>query len=168
MHSLLASNLHYLRQGISLLDRLDNDLYSTPVMSFYGSTVGGHLRHCLDHYESFVSGIESGRIDYDARVRDKDIEVNTETARARIEALITQFEGKMNIAGGRTVEVKMDCGGAEEVNWQASTYGRELQFLVSHTVHHFAMMSGLCSALSVELAPDFGMAPSTLRHQAKA
>lgn len=167
MHSLLAANLHYLRQGISLLDRLDDDLYSTPVMSFYGSTVGGHLRHCLDHYESFVAGLTTGRIDYDARVRDKALEMETSIARGRIEYLIETLDAS-SFAGGRAVEVKMDCGGAEEVNWQASTYGRELQFLVSHTVHHFAMMSGLCSALSVELPPDFGMAPSTLRHQARA
>ncbi|NIP97468.1 MAG: hypothetical protein GWO24_30170, partial [Akkermansiaceae bacterium] len=43
--------------------------------------------------------------------------------------------------------------------------GRELQFLVSHTVHHFAMIGGICRALGVALEDDFGVAPSTIRHR---
>jgi hypothetical protein len=62
--------------------------------------------------------------------------------------------------------VKMDCGG-DEIEWQPSTTGRELQFLVSHTVHHFAMIGGICRALEVEMEENFGVAPSTLRHRAQ-
>ena len=60
----------------------------------------------------------------------------------------------------------MDCGG-DEIEWQPSTTGRELQFLVSHTVHHFAMIGGICRALEVEMEENFGVAPSTLRHRAQ-
>ena len=64
----------------------------------------------------------------------------------------------------------MDCGWHKEcdessVQWQTSTIGRELQFLVSHSVHHFAMIRGISQRGGEELDGDFGMAPSTLRYQ---
>ena len=62
------------------------------------------------------------------------------------------------------VLVKMDCGG-EDDGWQPSTLGRELQFLVSHTVHHFAMIGGMCSCLDVKMEEGFGVAPSTLKYR---
>lgn len=51
--------------------------------------------------------------------------------------------------------------------WCGSTLHRELQFLVSHTVHHYALIVALLGRLSYELEPehaDFGIAPSTLAH----
>ena len=53
-----------------------------------------------------------------------------------------------------------DCG-----NPSSSTLGRELQFLVSHTVHHFAIIGAICHRMDIELAPTFGIAPSTLKHR---
>ncbi|MGC6565166.1 MAG: hypothetical protein ACON38_06080 [Akkermansiaceae bacterium] len=55
-------------------------------------------------------------------------------------------------------------GGGEDEGFQPSTAGRELQFLLSHTVHHFAMIGGICKCLEVSLEEGFGVAPSTLRH----
>ena len=44
--------------------------------------------------------------------------------------------------------------------------GRELQFLVSHTVHHAAMIAASCRARGLPTADEYGVAPSTLRHRA--
>lgn len=69
--------------------------------------------------------------------------------------------------------MKMDCDISrdgvhstkkESDLWHTSSVGRELQFLVNHTVHHFAMIRGICQRAGNELDPDFGMALSTLRH----
>ena len=43
---------------------------------------------------------------------------------------------------------------------------RELQVLSSHTVHHFALIAVTLRMHGVEMDPDFGMAPSTLRYLA--
>ena len=48
----------------------------------------------------------------------------------------------------------------------ASTLSRELQFLVSHTVHHDALIAAAARALGVATEPDFGIAPSTLKANA--
>ena len=46
-----------------------------------------------------------------------------------------------------------------------SSVGRELMTLSSHTIHHFALISMTMRSHGVAMDPDFGMAPSTLRHR---
>ncbi len=46
-----------------------------------------------------------------------------------------------------------------------SSITRELDFLLSHTIHHYAIIAVLCRLQNVEVEPDFGVAPSTLRYQ---
>jgi hypothetical protein len=43
-----------------------------------------------------------------------------------------------------------------------------LQFLCSHTVHHFALIKLLLDGTGVDLAPEFGVAPSTLAYHRTA
>lgn len=165
MHRLLHANLHFLDQARALLERLDDQTYSQPVESFYGSTIGGHLRHCLEHYLSLLNGIESGRVDYDDRNRDLQLETVACDAVQALKRVGSELTELLSTDPPVGLLVKMDCG-SDEVAWQPSTMGRELQFLVSHTVHHFAMIGGICRALKVAVERDFGVAPSTLRHRA--
>jgi len=164
MERLIHANLHYLRQATLLLDRLGDACFAEPAASFYDSSIGGHLRHCLDHYQSFLGGMENGRIDYDARERDVLVETQPAAARERLGEVLRAMEALLESELPEGVQVKMDCGG-DEIPWQPSTAGRELQFLVSHTVHHFAMIGGICQALGVRVDEGFGVAPSTLRHR---
>jgi uncharacterized damage-inducible protein DinB len=46
-----------------------------------------------------------------------------------------------------------------------STLGRELAFVLSHTVHHNAMIRGMITSLGRPLPGAFGYAPSTLAHR---
>ena len=92
------------------------------------------------------------------------VETQPAAAAERLVEITTAFEGLLGKELPVELMVKMDCGG-DEIPWQPSTPGRELQFLVSHTVHHFAMIGGICHSLGVEVDKDFGVAPSTLRHQ---
>ena len=166
MERLLRANLHYLKQAVALLDRLDDGLFSQPVANFYGSSVGGHLRHCIEHYLSFLTGTENGKVDYDDRKREVRLETVAAEATAVLDQISEKLEKLMQSEPPVGLLVKMDCGG-DEIEWQPSTLGRELQFLVSHTVHHFAMIGGICRALEVDLEDDFGVAPSTIRHRAQ-
>lgn len=178
MKGLIEANVHYLKQAAELVDRLDDGFYARSEPIFYNSTIGGHLRHCLEHYESFTQGLVQGRIDYDVRHRDEMVENRTQVAYQRIATIVAallaiEAQGPIQ---SRELLVKMDCGGsrecaeapgtaAEETMWQLSSVGRELQFLVSHTVHHFAMIRGICQSAGGELSEHFGMAPSTLRYR---
>lgn len=167
MDCLIRANLHFLRQARDLLDRLGDEAYCEPSRCFYGSSVGGHLRHCIEHYLAFLEGLPDGRVDYDARARDAAVETRTAAATAELEKLLGAFAAMRWCDLPSELQVRMDCGG-DDIPWQASTPGRELQFLVSHTVHHFAMIGVICRDGGLVLEESFGVAPSTLRHRALA
>jgi hypothetical protein len=81
-----AANLHLIGQGVELLARLDAGVYAAPPPVPMG-TIGGHFRHCLEFFERFLAGLESGRIDYDRRERDPRVEVDPLHARERLAAV---------------------------------------------------------------------------------
>jgi hypothetical protein len=76
---------------------------------------------------------------------------------ARLEALAAQQLDS-------PILVKMNDG-EEKDNWNQSTMGRELQFLMSHTVHHYALVAIILKIQGCNCAEEFGVAPSTLRYQ---
>ncbi len=162
--TLLNSCQVYLRQAEDLLARLDAVHYTMLHANCFGATVGGHIRHCLDHFELLLDGLPSGRIDYDLRQRKTPSELDPSAAITRIR----EVASRLNLVQGRMdddaeIEVKLDCGG-ETAHWKRSSIGRELQFLVSHLVHHYAIIGVMCHSMEVVLPADFGIAPSTIRH----
>jgi hypothetical protein len=166
-HTLAADNIACLEQVVALLQRIDDAAFVRSNADFHKSGFGPHLRHCLDHYEQFLAGLSSGRVDYDARTRDRRVETDRVFALQKIPQIIAGL-GRIGPGhGDHPVKVKMDCGGehAGAEQWTGSTVGRELQFLVSHTVHHYALIAFILRAGGVEPGADFGVAPSTLRHQ---
>jgi hypothetical protein len=64
--------------------------------------------------------------------------------------------------------VRMEDAAAVCEPFMESSIDRELQVLSSHTIHHFALIAMTLRLHGVEMPPDFGMAPSTLRYQAEA
>ena len=97
--------------------------------------------------------------------RDERIERSRDAALAATReclAALTPLEG----AADRPVEVQMESGGGpDQADWRPSSTGRELQFLCSHTVHHYALIKLLLDGSGLDLGVEFGMAPSTLAHQ---
>jgi uncharacterized damage-inducible protein DinB len=164
MENLIKANIHLLKQAERLLVEIADSDYGASNANLYGSSLGQHLRHCLDHYSSFLRGLSESLIDYDHRVREEELECSTDRARKEIVQIRSRLESAKGLNVTTTVKVKMDCGGADH-SWHVSTLGRELQFLVSHTVHHFAMINGICSHRGIQMEGGFGIAPSTLRHR---
>lgn len=154
------ANIHLLEQCHDLLGRIGDHLYSHAPHGVAKSAAGGHVRHCLDFYNCFLNGLTTGRIDYDARVRNELVERDRKLAMAQIQAMIERLR-QMPVTDDRiAVQVKMES----ETAWTCSSIGRELQFLLSHTVHHFALIAMLLRLGGFEPAADFGVAPSTLRY----
>ncbi len=154
-------NIHLLKQSLDLLRRIDDRLYREIPRGAAKSGIGGHIRHCLDFYCCFLRGLETGRIDYDARVRNELIEKDRKMAIANIEAAINRLQDLPVADDLIAIQVKAE-GGCGSFGWSYSSIRRELQFLLSHTVHHFALIAMMLRLQGFEPAEDFGVAPSTL------
>jgi len=165
MENILEDTEVCLKQGIQLMAQMEPQLYAQAHGSCYGSTVGVHVRHNLDHFLCLKSGLESGLVDYDARERDEFLETNPDYAASKMEELIDFTTSLKAVYLDQPLKVKMDSGASheEEERWSQSSLRRELQFLISHTIHHYALIATLCSREGLQLPEDFGVAPYTLR-----
>ena len=167
MTELLQANLHLLDQVSELLTRVDAETYVKTSPVFLNSAIGGHVRHCLEHYQSLITGLPEGRVNYDHRARDAQVETQPAAAQTCVNELRNQLTGVVSTSPAEDVVVLMDHGAVSlEGVWQKSSPGRELQFLISHTVHHLALIAGLCRLHGIAIGKEFGVAPSTLRHRA--
>ncbi len=159
----VAANLHCLAQAIELLGRLPQSAFAR-TEERHARTVGPHLRHVLDHYSAFVSGLHAFRVDYDAREREPRLESDLEFARQRMR----EISGDLFLVDEDLMElpmqIRLESGGDDSDQWSHSTVRRELQFLLSHTVHHFALIAVLLERFEIAVPDDFGIAPSTLKY----
>ncbi|MEM1449275.1 MAG: DinB family protein [Planctomycetota bacterium] len=168
---LVQDNLTVLRQGHDLVRVLDEGAYAQNAPSLALSGVGPHLRHVVDFYQRFLTALETApddagpysiRIDYDARDRDPRVETDPVHALSVLERTIGRLRAVPDHSAARagtTLQVRSDGS-----PWIDSTVARELQSLVSHTVHHYALIAIAVRSQGGAPDPEFGVAPSTLRH----
>lgn len=168
--AVIRQNLQLLAQGRELLERMEDSLYGAELPHLAARPVGCHFRHTLDFYDRLLSGAAMGRVDYDARTRKQRIEEERGAALEEIERLRQGLEALSQCDPEQPIEVNLDNAleGTGEVIWSRSTLLRELQGLVSHTVHHYALIGILLKAKGFEPGPEFGVAPSTLEYERRS
>jgi uncharacterized damage-inducible protein DinB len=157
----IRDNVAALRQGTELLAGLSAESYAKRTPACFNSSAGGHFRHAIEHYLSFLQGTETGEIDYEARARDPLIEKDPGYAAAQLNAIGERLE---RLESDRELRVRAECAPADTTTWGMSSVVRELEFLLSHTIHHYALIGVICRLDGQKLPKDFGMAPSTLRY----
>lgn len=151
-----------LEQTMDVVRRLSDEEYLAPGPEGVSGSVGKHVRHCLDHVLALETSLRTRQIDYDARRRDAIIESSRsaaiaalQSARDRLLALDDRWlAGHVEVAS----QIAPDRG-AIRVN---STIGRELAYVISHTIHHNATINVLLLQRRVAVPQGFGFAPSTL------
>lgn len=149
-----------LQQGQRLLHRLPDQLYRHAPAQMSASAVGGHFRHVLDHFASLLAGLPAGVVDYDARQRDADVERD----RHRALQVARELERQVRLLSGSgdvPLLVLTDSGEGARRQPSRTSLLRELQFVTSHAVHHYAMIALLLRAQGHDVEPGFGVAPST-------
>ena len=161
---LVQTNIGWLRQAQSLLKGINDSVFSTSPRGLAPHKAGSHLRHVLEFYECFLSALPGGPVDYDNRKRDESVEKSREAAAARIGSIIERLEEVRSLSPDLSLSVRMEND--EFGEYLRSSVGRELQVLSGHTIHHFALMSMTLRVHGVDVDPDFGMSPSTLRFHA--
>lgn len=166
--AILDDSIHCLRQAAELARRLGRERFTRRHPAFFSASIGGHVRHNVDHYLNFFRGLGEGRIDYENRERDVRTETDPAFAIERLGEITSRLAELANhdLDAPCTVRVNADSDDATDpAHWSGSTIRRELQFLLGHTIHHDAQIAAICRLEGVEPPPDFGMAPSTIRYR---
>lgn len=153
-----------LQQGIELINALDDNCYQSDSKNQKNSSVGRHIRHIHDHFTAIQTGIGTGVVQYDQRIRGGAIETCRETG---VEALQNTIVWLKSIAAeslmNRILVGQDFSSNGDDYSEYNSTIGRELLFVASHAVHHYALIK--MRLLDLQLPAEFGVAPSTIRSE---
>lgn len=158
--SLIASNISLLGQARQAVASLSEPQYANAPEGFH-SSVGQHIRHILDHYRSLLNP-QGDLVDYEKR--ERNTAVQTDPAAALIH--ISQVSQQLFELPARRLRLQIEgCHAQACVRTAETSTERELMFVLSHTVHHFAIIGIYLRVLGIAAPADFGVAPSTLRFQ---
>ena len=167
-HIGVAPLISVLRQLAEFLRATTDDQYTMKPVGVVNSSIGGHVRHCLDHVEALVTGFFLGEMSYDDRQRGTDVETNRTAALDAIERQERDLQDIRDISVDQPIRlnVLMTANGPSLV--VETSLGRELAFVMSHTVHHNALIAVIAKYLGIGVPERFGYAPSTLAHMGKS
>lgn len=159
-HTVLAANADLLRQVLKLLPTLSDENYRSLPSTCMEGSIGQHLRHVIDHYHCFIKGIQRGHVDYSARGRNLQLECCPAFARETINQLADTLDA-LDISGSSELKVLHEpvIGDSEPA---VSSVTRELEFLLSHTIHHYALIAIALRLLGKSVPKNFGLAFSTV------
>jgi uncharacterized damage-inducible protein DinB len=151
-----------LHQLFDLVETLTDEEYTRKPVGVVESSIGGHVRHDLDHIEALLRGLRAGEVCYDHRDRGTDVETDRVAAMGamlRLERELTAFPWA---AVPHLLKLSALVAPDRPPVVAVTSPDRELAFVVSHTIHHNALIAVMAKLLGADLPPDFGYAPSTL------
>lgn len=159
----LAMTLYELGQ---VIEALSDEEYTGVSTGLFTSSMGAQTRHTLDHVRIFVNEFRSGLVNYEDRKRGTPVETSRGSAIAMIEGLIEQLLQISNRELEHPLTVSLMLHSDVDSARLQSTVGREIAFLLNHTIHHNALVSVMLKSLGKEVSPRFGYAPATLQYLA--
>jgi uncharacterized damage-inducible protein DinB len=151
-----------LQQMATVASHLGPEEFSDSEVSGISGSIGGHVRHCLDHVRALESGLERGLVDYDARRRETAVERDREAAALALMSAASRLRTLGNHVLGHPLVVRTRIADDGRTVECESSAARELAFVISHTIHHSAQIALLAHRVgSTRLPRRFGVAPST-------
>lgn len=163
--ALLTRSITFLEQGAALAAVLPIENYQANAPGTQSGSVGAHLRHCIEFYRSLLAAVDSGDLDYDLRPRDNELESDPMQAALALHDLVRKLPKLATKDLSAMIRVRHDYDDDGEAAWAASTLARELNFLLSHTVHHYALIAAQLRQAGVMLPEGFGVSPATQRYR---
>ena len=165
---LIHSVIDALLQGEILLNEISDEAFTRKVSVAFDASIGGHYRHCLDHFRNLLQSATGHDLNYDNRERGTLIEKDRFAALNATRELREGFERLDPLVLLRPLTVTCKTSYATEGSQiSPSTFGREIMYSVAHAVHHYALIGVMCGIMGLKLPPGFGVAPSTLKHHAE-
>lgn len=149
-----------LRQGSGIVESIPDDVFVAITPLSPRGSIGAHFRHILNFYDQFLFGVNEFRIDYNRRERDTSVERNRTEALFKLKQTICSLEQVKLPDLNEHLLVSMENSDA----WSRSSVLRELDFLLSHTIHHYSLIAMLLRIYEINPGEEFGVAPSTLEY----
>jgi len=149
-----------LRSLRALIEPLAPETFRARTSRVSGS-VGEHVRHSLDHASALLEIRSAAALTYDARLRGTRVETDPVFAADAIVRVCVALEDLDDLPFDRPVRLRAvaeEGGGAEDV---VSTVGREVAFVIQHTIHHCALIAVLLEGCGITAPARFGYAPTT-------
>lgn len=146
-------------QCTELVGALEEGRYGAAIPG--NSPIGSHMRHCIDHFRALFRGLAAGVVDYDARDRDPSLESDAAVFGRAILDVRRELEALRTEHLDRPLQVLQMVAPGTPAMPVASTLGRELAFVCSHTIHHLALVKVLASMGGGRFPEHLGVAYST-------
>ena len=153
-----------LRQLADILHATPDDQYTMKPVRVVNGSIGGQVRHCLDHVDSLLAGCCLGEMSYDNRQRGTDVETSRSAALQAIERQERELQEILHLSVDQPIRLKVLMAATGPSILVATSLGRELAFVMSHTVHHIALIGVIAKVLGIDVPDRFGYAPSTLAY----
>lgn len=157
--SVMALQAHF-RALRGLIEGLSHEVYGGTPSRTSGS-VGQHVRHCLDHARALLGVAPHGDLTYDARLRGTRAETDPAFAADEIVRVCIDFEQLDDMPLDAPISLRTIVADDMPAVRAATTLGREIAFVVQHTIHHCALIAILLEREGVAVPRRFGYAPST-------
>lgn len=154
-------NIRLLDQIDSLLNLLDQNVFTKKHAFINHSTVGQHTRHILEFYHCILQHFPSQRVCYDDRKRSLDLEqsiILTKEAICHIKNGLSSLADDVSITFVASYSETHD--NKESI---PSSLKRELAYAMDHTVHHLAIIKIILNLEGLKMEEFLGVAPSTIR-----
>jgi uncharacterized damage-inducible protein DinB len=139
---------------------LDDEEFTARDFAASGS-IGAHVRHCLDHAWALERGIATRVVCYDHRERSTVVENDRALAVSRLRRAQTRLGGISDSLLDRPLTLVSQIHEDGRTVRVGTTAGRELAFVISHTVHHSALVAVLLEHAHHSVPHRFGLAPTT-------
>ena len=144
------------------MEQLSPEQYTLPCKNLTNSTIGQHVRHIIEMFQCLEIGYQSGKVNYEKRKRDQQIETDKQFALGILKEIHAGLgkEDKSLILEG----VYNDD--SAQLMQFATNYYREIVYNLEHTIHHMALIRvGLKELTSMDLPDSYGMASATVKHK---
>jgi uncharacterized damage-inducible protein DinB len=144
----------------SIVEGLPDHLFTAKPGLASGS-IGEHVRHSLDHARALLSLRDGEDLTYDARLRGTPVETSTSAAAHAIRRTCSELDALDDVPLDRPIRLFFIEEAGRSPSEVMSTLGREVAFVVQHTIHHCALIGLLLERGGVPAPARFGYAPST-------
>lgn len=156
---------HNLQEIKVLVVSLNHEQYTHTSSLLSGATIGQHIRHITEFYLCLINGAKNGKVNYDQRERDLNLERDLTFAINTIDLICSRL-AFLNSNSEMKLEGNFSANEGECITI-GTTFKRELAYCLEHSIHHQALIKVGLIEQGIEhiISKNFGVAPSTIKHK---